>query len=72
MTAETNSLPARKPSDIADPAALASVLAAGLGRVQGWSGPAFQFARQPIEPRAQARRRIVAIFGVRTHDLTPS
>ena len=73
MTAETNSLPARKPSDIAEPAAaLPSVF--GVGFVLGSrtrSGPTFQFARQPIEPRPQGRGLVVAISGVRTHGAKP-
>ena len=73
ITAETNSLPARKPSDIAEPVALASVLGAGFGsEARGARGPAFQFALQPIEPRTQRRGLIVGISGVRTHGAKPS
>ena len=43
MTAETNSLPARKPSDIADPtpSGLASRLGSGAGDARG---PTFKLA----------------------------
>ena len=71
ITAETNSLPARKPSDIAEPAGLGlgSGFCSGAGAD---SGPAFQFARQPVEPRPQAGGLIVGVFAVRTHGAKPS
>ena len=69
MTAETNSLPARKPNDIADP--MPSGLDGALGCAAGRGrGSPLEFARQPIEPRAQ-RGVVVAIAGVRTHGSCP-